>query len=78
MTGSFPTIRNGRLSFIAAIQSTAYSAVGLRLVLLTLSGCDSYCSQFHRQLIYQKRFNQDGTLGNETRHKACAAYKGSE
>jgi hypothetical protein len=30
------------------------------------------CSHFDRQLVYQKRFNQDGTLGNETRHKACA------
>jgi hypothetical protein len=36
------------------------------------------CSHSDRQLIYQKRFKQDGTLGNETRDKACAAYKGSE
>jgi hypothetical protein len=76
--GIIPNHPQWPLSSIAALQSTAYSAVGLRLVLLTLSGCDLYCSHFHRQLVYQKRFNQDGTLGNETRDKACAAYKGSE
>ena len=37
-----------------------------------------YCSHSDRQLVYQKQFNHDGALGNETRHKARAAYKGSE
>ena len=31
---------------------------------LRQSGCNSYCSHSHRQLVYQKQFNQDGTLGN--------------
>ena len=45
---------------------------------LQCSRAATRCSHSERQLVYQKRLNQDGTLGNETRHKACAAYKGSE
>ena len=45
---------------------------------LQCSRAATRCSHFDRQLVYQKQFNQDGTLRNETRDKACAAYKGSE
>ncbi len=45
---------------------------------LQCSRAATRCSHFDRQLVYQKRFNQDGTLRNETRDKACAANKGSE